>query len=169
MTPNNMAVGIFENPMQAREAIRSLRAAGFPDTQIGVVSRNRDESERSGLADDPTGTRWEEGSGIGAAAGAVTGTGLGLAVAAGLIPGVGPAIAGGTLIALLASAGAGATVGTVLGALVGLGIPEDDASFYESEVLGGRTIVTVHSPNRAADAREIMLTNGGVERAAVGV
>jgi hypothetical protein len=167
MIINHTAVGVFDDPMQAMEAVRALRATGFDDTHIGMVSRNdtRADAERSGLQDDPTYTRWEEGSGVGAAAGAVTGVGLGLAVAAGLIPGVGPIIAGGTLVALLASAGTGAAVGTVLGALVGLGIPEDEATFYESEVAAGKTVVTVHSPERVGDAEEILRTNGALERA----
>lgn len=167
MILNRTAVGVFDNPMQAMEAVRTLRATGFDDTHMGMVSRSdHRDAERSGLQDDPTYTRWEEGSGIGAAAGAATGVGLGMAVATGLIPGVGPAITGGLLVALVASAGAGATVGTVLGALVGLGIPEDEATFYESEVKSGRTVVTVHSPDRAADAEEIMRNNGALERVA---
>jgi hypothetical protein len=93
--------------------------------------------------------------------------GLGLAVAAGLIPGLGPAIAGGTFMALLASAGTGAAVGTVLGALVGLGIPEDEASFYESEVANGRTVVTVHSADRVTEADAILRAHGSLEREAV--
>ena len=168
MVTNSTAVGVFDNPMQAMEAVRALRAAGFNENEIGMVSRHQadpGDKPRSGLQDDPTYTRWEEGSGVGAAAGAVTGVGLGLAVAAGLIPGIGPIIAGGALVALLASAGAGATVGTVLGALVGLGIPEDEATYYESEVTSGRTVITVRSTDRAPDAHEIMRTNGSVTRA----
>src|SRR5581483_1361175 len=118
-------VGVFDTRRQAEEAVAELRRAGFRENELGILSRTDAPGMDSGLAHDPTHTRWEEGSGIGAAAGAVTGTGLGLAVAAGLIPGVGPVIAGGTLAALIASAGAGAAVGTVIGALVGLGIPEE--------------------------------------------
>ena len=68
-------------------------------------------------------------------------------------------------MALLASAGAGATVGTVVGGLIGLGIPEDEAAYYEDELKGGRTLVTVHAEDsafgRAADAREILSRHGG--------
>src|SRR5213078_4414791 len=100
--------------------------------QIGLITRDgaavARETEHTGLPDDPTHSRWEEGTGIGAAAGAATGTGLGLAVAANLIPGVGSVIAGGTIIAILASAGAGAAVGGVVGALIGLGVPEEHAA-----------------------------------------
>src|SRR5215210_7902192 len=139
-------VGVFQDRPEAIAAVNALRTAGFGENQIGVISRHtteRVEETRAGSADDPTGTRWEEGTGIGAAAGAATGLGLGMAVAAGLIPPVGPIIAGGTLLALLASAGAGAAAGTVVGGLIGLGVPEDEAAVYESEVSSGRTLVTV--------------------------
>jgi hypothetical protein len=162
-------VGVFETRDQAREAVTELRRAGFRENEIGVLSRAPEgEAPDSASATDPTHTRWEEGSGIGAAAGAVTGTGLGLAVAAGLIPGVGPVIAGGTLMALLASAGAGAAVGTVLGALIGLGIPEEESRFYESEFAAGRTLVTVRAGSRNADAWQILSRHGAREQVPAG-
>lgn len=158
---NSTAVGVFENRTNATGAVSALRSAGFRDEQIGVVSRHRDTT----TSNDPTETHWEEGTGVGAAAGAATGVGLGLAVAAGLIPGVGPVIAGGTLMALLASAGAGATVGTVIGGLIGLGVPEDDAAYYESEFNTGRTIVTVRADARYSEAVDILRRHGALERA----
>lgn len=164
---NSTAVGVFQNRTSATGAVAALRAAGFPDEQIGVVTRHDDHATHAGH--DPTETRWEEGTGVGAAAGAATGVGLGLAVAAGLIPGVGPVIAGGTLMALLASAGAGATVGTVIGGLIGLGVPEDDAGYYESEFRSGRTIVTVRADARYSEAVDILRRHGAVERATAGV
>jgi hypothetical protein len=156
------AVGTFTDRSDAVAAVRDLRDAGFTESQIGLISKrepdpNRtDESERTGLQDDPTDTRWEEGAGIGAAAGALTGTGLGLAVLAGVIPPLGPVIAGGALVALLASAGGGATVGTIVGALVGLGIPEDDAATYEGDVTAGRTLVAVSAGPRYVEAADIL-------------
>jgi len=154
-------IGVFEDRDKALRAVDDLRRAGFGDDQIGIVSRDAVGRARveSAVAES-TRTHWEEGAGIGAAAGAVTGTGLGLAVAAGLLPGIGPAIAGGTLAALIASAGAGAAVGTVLGALVGLGVPEEEARFYEREVTEGRTIVTVRADERAPRAWEILDRHG---------
>jgi hypothetical protein len=105
------------------------------------------------------------GAGFGAAAGAAAGTGLGLAVLAGAIPPLGPAIAGGALLSLLASAGAGATVGTVVGGLVGLGIPEDDARVYEADLREGRVLVTVHlADERADEARSVLRQCGGAVR-----
>ena len=85
------------------------------------------------------------------------------ALLAGLVPGIGPALAGGTLAALLSSAAAGAAAAGVAGALVGLGIPEKDATYYESEYRAGRTIVTVHGPKSGA-ARAILDQHGATPR-----
>lgn len=149
-------VGLVPDRAAASRAVNELRAAGFRDDQLGVVGKNT-----SGLADDPTGSKWEEGSGIGAAAGATTGIGLGLAVAVGLIPAVGPVLAGGTLMALLASAGAGAAAGTLVGALVGLGVPDEDAKRYEGELAAGRVLVTVrHADERAPEALAVVQRHG---------
>jgi len=169
MTFGNTAIGVFHNRDRAREVIHALKNAGFADNQIGLIARDGDEHARahSGLSNDPTASRWEEGTGIGAAAGATTGLGLGLAVAAGLIPAIGPIIAGGTLMALIASAGAGATVGTVLGGLIGLGVPEDDAAYYDEEFRTGRTIVTCQAGDRYPEAVEILRQYGAVERPVV--
>ena len=123
MTQRATVIGVFSDRDQAQTAVDDLRRAGFRDDQIGLVSRTatpahathtttHDQAkEKTGLPEDPTHSHWEEGAGIGAAAGAATGAGLGLAVAANLIPGLGPVIAGGTILAILASAGTGAAVG----------------------------------------------------------
>jgi len=158
-------VGSFANRTDAQDAVRALRAAGFSDDAIGVVGKRMEyhgeATSHSGLPNDPTHSRWEEGTGVGAAAGAVTGTGLGLAVAAGLIPGVGPVIAGGMLMGLLASAGAGATVGTIVGGLIGLGVPEDEVDYYADEVSSGRVLVSVDAGDRRAEAVDILRRYGG--------
>ena len=77
-------VGSFADRTEAQDAVRALRAAGFRDDDIGVVGKriehNGEHTSTSGLPNDPTHSRWEEGTGVGAAAGAVTGTGLGLAI-----------------------------------------------------------------------------------------
>ena len=164
-------VGVFETRGQAQQAVNELKSLGFQDEQIGLVARDASSSStdggstaRTGLQDDPTGTRWEEGTGIGAVAGAATGTGLGLAVAVGLLTPLGPIIAGGALIALIASVGAGATVGTIVGGLVGLGVPEEDAAYYDSEVQAGRYVVTVHAGKRAAEVQALFRRYEGYDR-----
>lgn len=164
------AVGVFESREEARRALESLRRAGFRDDQLGLLSHEEVAAHKPGLRHDATGSRWEEGTGIGAAAGAATGLSWGLAAAAGLIPAVGPVIAGGTLVALLASAGAGAAAGTLLGGLIGLGIPEDDAAYFHGEFEAGRTLLTVHTPDdRYPEARAIMHRFGATESPATTV
>lgn len=152
------ALGVFPDYAAAYRAVNALRKAGYRDDQIGVLGPDEAAAareKRSGLKDDPTHTRWEEGAGIGAAAGGLAGLGLGAAVAAGLMSPLGPVVASGWLVALIASAGAGATVGTVVGALAGMGVPEEDARWYASELEGGRVIVTVRGGD-AERAGEIL-------------
>jgi hypothetical protein len=161
MADNLRVVASFADRHQATAAVQALRAAGFADSQIGVLARDT----RTGLPNDPTGTRWEEGTGIGAAAGAATGLGLGLAVAAGLLPPVGPPIiAGGAAVALLASAGAGAAVGTVAGGVIGLGVPEGEQAYYKDEIDAGRALVVIDT-DRPNDAKAVLVSQGGSLRA----
>lgn len=165
------AVGVLPDHTAARQTVESLLGAGIRPDQIGVIGPDQLDperrAERSGLPNDPTYSRWEEGAGIGAAVGGATGLGLGLAVAAGVIPVIGPVVAGGTLVALLASAGGGATAGTVLGALLGLSIPEDEARWYESELAAGHTLVVVHGAgDRVDEVRAILHRHGATLRTA---
>jgi hypothetical protein len=164
-------IGAFSDRAKAQAAVQDLRQAGFRNEQIGIASRSDTATsaltheqfkERTGPGDG-TSTHWEEGVGVGAAAGAATGVGLGLAVAAGLIPGIGQVILGGTLAAILASAGTGAAAGAVIGGLVGLGIPEEEAAYYEGEVRTGRTVVTVRADERANDAWAILTRHGAYD------
>jgi hypothetical protein len=165
------AVGVFASREQAQEALDALRRAGFPDQHLGLISPESPvlKEHHHGLEHDPTMSRWEEGAEVGAAAGAATGLGWGLAVAAGFLPAVGPVIAGGTLMALIASAGAGAAAGTLLGGLIGFGIPEDDAAYFDEEFRAGRTLVTVQTGSRYSEARAILHHHGATERPATTV
>lgn len=159
-------VGVFEDRLQADQAIAALKAAGFRDDQIGVAMRHDRQGGEAESASEETYA--EEG----AAAGIVTGLGLGalagLGVLAGMIPVVGPAIAGGTLGVLFSNAAAGAAVAGLAGALIGWGIPEEEAEFYRSEFEAGRTIVTVQAGNRCAEASDIMRQHGGYDMSSRG-
>jgi hypothetical protein len=159
------AIGVFPGFAEARRAVEQLRIEGFTDDQIGVIGPEQlgEIPERSGFPGDPTFTKWEEGAGIGAAAGGLAGLGLGAAVAAGLMSPLGPVVAGGPLVALLASAGAGAAVGGFMGAMAGLGVPEDDAKWYAAELEAGRVVVTVRAADGAA-ARDVLDRCGAVNR-----
>ncbi len=102
-------------------------------------------------------------TGAGATTGAISGGVLGGilgAVAAILIPGFGPVIAGGILAATLGGAAIGALAGGLVGALTHLGIPEEEARYYQDELNAGKTIVTVHAQGRFADAMAILRENG---------
>lgn len=155
-------VGVFEDSRQAQQAVADLRNAGYTDDQIGVVSHNRDGS--ANVADGDSGTKVEEGAVAGLATGAGVGALWGLGILAGILPGIGPAIAGGTLGILLSSAAAGAAAAGIGGALVGLGITDDDAKYYEGEFNAGRTIVTVKGGPKAAGAQKVLTQYGGYDR-----
>jgi hypothetical protein len=153
-------VGVFATRGAAERAIADLRAAGYKESQIGLVARDADGKA---VRTDASGTRAEEGALAGAVAGASVGGLVGLGVAAGVIPVIGPILAVGTLGTILLNAAGGAALAGLTGALVGLGIPEDDARYYEDEVKAGRYLVTVDC-NQGDDARDIVTRHGGYDR-----
>jgi len=154
-TQRTTVVGVFDNSRDAQRAVEELRRAGFREDQIGVASHEREQTHPE------KGTTTEEThAGTGAVTGALAGAGLGaawgIAAVAGLIPAIGPVIAGGTLAAVLASAGLGAAAVGIAGALIGMGIPEEEAHYYESEFKAGRTIVSVKCEGRTDEALAIL-------------
>ena len=98
-----VAIGVFEDVQQAKQAVEELRGAGFGDDRIGVAARDQDVKEEveKGLPDRKE-TYAEEGTAVGAIGGAAVGGLWGLGIAAGALPAIGPVIAGGTLAAMLA-------------------------------------------------------------------
>ena len=162
MTETKSVVGVFDNPSQAQNAVNDLRKAGYTDDQIGVVSHDRDG--RAKVIDSESETKVEDGAFAGLAAGTGVGALWGLGILAGVLPGIGPAIAGGTLGVLLSSAAAGAATAGIGGALVGLGIPEDDATYYEGEFKSGKTIVTVQGGPQGGDANKVLSQHGAYHR-----
>jgi uncharacterized protein (TIGR02271 family) len=158
-------VGVFSSREAAERAIEDLHGAGFTGSQIGIAAR---ESGSSGTLDTANAGDTDSEAGTGAMTGALAGAGLGalagLGILAGVIPIVGPAIAGGTLGIILSNAAAGAGLAGLTGALVGAGMSEDDAGYYQSEFESGRTIVTVEAGSRADDARRILMRHGMIER-----
>ena len=152
-------VGVFATPQEAQRAVMDLKSAGFSPEQIGVLSRN-DEGKVVGKQ-FTEGTEAATGAAAGVAAGASVGALWGLGILAGVLPGIGPAIAGGTLGILLSSAMAGAAAAGIAGVLIGLGVPEEEAAFYESEFKSGRTLVTVKAGAKAPSAQQIIERNGG--------
>jgi Heat induced stress protein YflT len=150
MTQNFIAVGVFHDAEQARHAIDELKRAGYSENEIGFLARaSATESEDDTMKNATTG----------AVEGGVIGGVLGAAAAL-LIPGFGPAIAGGILLATFGAAGIGALAGTLIGTLVSIGVPEEEAHHYQRELEKGHTIVTVKATSGYDDVLAIMRNNG---------
>jgi hypothetical protein len=159
-------VGVFAERSEADRAIDDLVKAGFRNDQIGVVMcapQEKTAVENKGEA--------ETHAGSGAVAGAVAGAGIGglvgLGVLAGVIPVIGPAIAAGTLATILTNAAGGAAIAGLGGALIGWGIPEEHAKYYDSQLEAGRVVVTVHAGDRCDSARTILESHGGYNHESV--
>jgi len=160
---DTVVIGVFEDPAQAQQAVRELRAAGFREDQIGVITRQSEGKAVVGGGTEPAHSAWEEGAAVGAASGAVAGGLWALGMAAGMLPAIGPVIVGGLLASVLASAAGTAVAGGVIGALIGLGIPEEEARYYESEFKSGRTLVTVQPAGRVDEVWAIFRRAGSFE------
>lgn len=159
MNANNVGTvaGVFYDSVEAQDALAELRAHGFTNDQIGVARRGGEvDSEVHNLEEGYT----SEGAAAGVAAGAGLGALWGVGIIAGVMPVLGPALAGGTLAIILSSAAAGAAAAGLTGALIGMGIPKEEAEFYETEFHAGRIIVTVQALGREAEASEILLRHG---------
>lgn len=143
MSKNTSVYGIAKNQSQLEEGLGRLRNAGFRAADISVLQGDSLGTKDMGLENS---TKSPEGAATGGAAGAVTGGVLGWLVGIGAlaIPGVGPFIAAGPIMAALAGMGAGAALGGAGGALVGLGIPEYEAQRYEGRVKDGGILLSVH-------------------------
>jgi hypothetical protein len=139
-------LGIYANYSSVESAVDVLKAAGFRNTDISVLFPQKAGSKE--FAHDK-GTRVPEGAAVGAGTGAVLGGTLGWLVGIGAlaIPGLGPFIAAGPIMAVLAGIGVGGTAGGITGALIGLGIPEHEAKRYEIRVKEGGILLSVHSDN----------------------
>jgi uncharacterized protein (TIGR02271 family) len=161
MADRTTAVAIFDDRTQAQRAIEQLKQAGFTEREIGVTARDGDADR--GVTDGRKETHAKEGAITGVTAGAGVGALWGLGIMAGLLPAIGPAIAGGTLAAILSSAAAGAATAGLAGSLIGLGIPEDEANYYDQEFRAGRVLVTVDAGARFQEAQAILARNGGYD------
>jgi tetrahydromethanopterin S-methyltransferase subunit C len=135
--------GIYATPGTAEAAVDHLIAAGFGNAAISVLLPD-DDTTRAFAHEKHT--KAPEGTATGATTGGIVGGSLGLLAGIGAlaIPGVGPLIAAGPIMATLAGIGAGGAVGGVVGALVGMGIPEFEAKRYEGAVKDGGTLLSVH-------------------------
>jgi hypothetical protein len=143
---NTAVFGIYHTRTAVERAVDALKADGFRNTDISVLF-----PENVGTKDFAVdkGTKAPEGAATGAGSGVVIGGTLGWLAGIGTlaIPGLGPFIAAGPIMAALAGAGVGGAVGGVAGALIGMGIPEYEAKRYEGRVKKGGILLSVHSDN----------------------
>ncbi len=140
---NTAVYGIYPNIATAERAVDQLVAAGFTSSAVSVLMADNESTRQ--FAHEKA-TKAPEGTATGVTAGGVVGGTLGLLAGLGAlaIPGVGPLIAAGPIMATLAGVGVGGAVGGLLGALVGLGIPEYEAKRYEGRVKDGGVLLSVH-------------------------
>ena len=138
--------GLVDSETQAERIVDNLKVAGFSNNDISVLF-----PDKAGTRDfaHEKATKAPEGAAAGAGTGTVVGGVLGWLVGVGslAIPGVGPLIAAGPIMAALAGAGVGAAVGGLSGALIGMGIPEYEAKQYEGKIKQGNILISVHSEN----------------------
>lgn len=140
---NTAAFGIYATREMVASAVDALRAAGFRNTDISALFPANEGSKD--FAHEKN-TKAPEGTAAGLASGAVLGGALGWLAGIGAlaIPGIGPFIAAGPLMAALAGVGVGSVTGGMMGALVGFGMPEYEAKRYEGRIRGGGILLSVH-------------------------
>jgi hypothetical protein len=171
MSGKKVAVfGIYATRSAAENATDSLVKAGFPAPDISVLL----PESHGGPKDMGTekSTKAPEGTAAGATAGGVIGGTLGLLAGVGLlaIPGLGPFIAAGPIMAGLAGLGVGGAVGGLTGALIGMGIPEFEAKRYEGRLRKGGILLSVHcdTAEEIRRAKEVMALTGGDDISSTG-
>jgi hypothetical protein len=146
---------------QAAAIVEDLRAAGFSSNDISALfpdtGTTRDFAHQQA-------TKAPEGAAVGAGTGGLLGGVLGWLAGIGslAIPGVGPFIAAGPIMAALGGAAVGATAGGLTGALIGLGMPEYEAKRYEGKIKGGNILLSVHTDDgkQVSRVKEIFKRHG---------
>lgn len=159
---DNIAVyGIYPSRTTAERAVEQLKADGFTSSDVSVLFSSSTGTEEFAVDNS---TKVPEGAATGTLSGATIGGVLGWLAGIGslAIPGVGPFIAAGPIMAALAGASVGGAIGGLTGALVGLGIPEYEAQRYEGRINDGGILLSVHAEDStwADKAREILKRTG---------
>jgi hypothetical protein len=166
---NTAAFAIFQTRTAAESAVDQLTTAGFSNDDVSVLM-----SDKQGSKDFATekNTKAPEGTATGVGVGGAIGGTLGLLAGIGAlaIPGVGPLIAAGPIMASLAGLGIGGAVGGLVGALVGMGIPEYEAKRYEGRINDGGILLSVHcdTSDEVSRAKDILKAAGGEDVASSG-
>ncbi len=170
MASKNISVfGIYANELDTADCVDELRSAGFRNTDVSILY-----SENAGNKDlaHEKSTKAPEGAALGASSGAVIGGALGWLAGIGVlaIPGLGPFVAAGPIMALLSGIGVGGTFGGVTGALIGAGMPEYEAKRYEGRIRRGGVLLSVHCDDSEWEktAKEILARTGGQDISSTG-
>ncbi len=164
MSKNKSVIATVDSQARAERIVVSLQSAGVAPSDISAIFPDQRGSRDFALEQN---TKAPEGAVTGVASGGVLGGTLGLLAGIGAlaIPGLGPFIAAGPLMAALSGAAAGGAVGGVVGALIGLGIPEVEAKKYESKLRSGNIVIAVHVDDRDEQKRveDILKHEGAVD------
>lgn len=165
MADKNIATfGLYPTYADLENAVRAFSNDGFRETDISVLM-----PKNAGSKDLITtkSTKAPEGAALGAASGAAVGGALAWFTAIGVlaIPGAGPFLAAGPIVAAFAGAGAVGVTGGITGALIGLGIPEFEAKRYEGRIRNGGALLSVHCDDHewAKRAKDILERTGALE------
>lgn len=166
---NTAAFAIFPTRAAAESAVDRLIAAGFSNQDVSVLMADNESARQFATEKN---TKAPEGTTTGGVVGGAVGGTLGLLAGIGAlaIPGVGPLIAAGPIMATLAGLGVGGAVGGLVGALIGLGIPEYEAKRYEGRVKDGGILVSVHcdTSDEISRAKDVLKQAGGEDIASSG-
>jgi hypothetical protein len=140
-------IGITKTLVEAESVVDALKVIGFPNSEISVLLP--DKQGTKDFAHENT-TKAPEGAVTGASTGGAIGGVLGWLAGIGslAIPGAGPFIAAGPIMAALSGVAAGAALGGVTGALVGMGIPEYEAKMYDGKIRDGNILIAAHSEDK---------------------
>jgi len=169
MAKNTAVFGIYRDSVALGGGLEKLRTAGFRSTDVSVLMPENIGTKDFAHTKD---TKAPEGTTTGAVSGGIIGGALGWLAGIGAlaIPGLGPFIAAGPIMGLLAGLGAGGAVGGFVGALVGMGIPEYEAKRYEGRVKNGGILLSVHcdSSDWVKKAEEILKLTGAEDISSTG-
>jgi hypothetical protein len=161
--------GIYKTVGLAERAVDRISAGGFSQNNISVLLPDNQSTKE--IAHEKS-TKAPEGTATGVTAGGFVGGTLGLLAGIGAlaIPGLGPFIAAGPIMAALAGLGVGGAVGGLIGALVGMGIPEYEAKRYEGRLKNGGVLLSVHcdSSGEISRAKELLTGTGAEDIASTG-
>ncbi len=158
---HTVVYGIYGSRTAAENAVDTLKSDGFVSSDVSVLMT--DDTSTRDFAHEKH-TKAPEGAAAGVGTGALLGGALGWLAGIGAlaIPGVGPLIAAGPIMAAMAGVGVGGALGGITGGLIGMGIPEYEAKRYEGMVKDGGILLSVHTQNsdRAKQAKTILEDTG---------